>query len=99
MSVGKFTHFLFLLKKPDFMCTFDIMAALLAVPPCYYAHLAAARARVWLTAEGSDSGGSLRGSVAGGSASSRGTYSRIAGASQRQLPPLHERIRSTMFYI
>ncbi|KAI5066488.1 hypothetical protein GOP47_0019112 [Adiantum capillus-veneris] len=75
------------------------------VPPCYYAHLAATRARLWLGPEGSDEG-SLRDrdSQAGGSAggSSRGTHSRAGGAAvglNRPLPPLHERIRKSMFYI
>lgn len=70
------------------------------VPPCYYAHLAATRARLWLGAEGSDQGSQHdRASSAGGS--SRGTHSRAGGAAAlaRPLPPLHERIRKSMFYI
>ncbi|MCO5609555.1 hypothetical protein L7F22_063784 [Adiantum nelumboides] len=74
------------------------------VPPCYYAHLAATRARLWLGPEGSDQGSQRDGgSQAGGSAggSSRGTHSRAGGAVglNRPLPPLHERIRKSMFYI
>lgn len=84
-----------------FITTLDVIAA---VPPCYYAHLAATRARLWLGAEGSDQGSQRdRASNAGGSAggSSRGTHSRAGGAAAlaRPLPPLHERIRKTMFYI
>ncbi|KAH7388486.1 hypothetical protein KP509_16G078000 [Ceratopteris richardii] len=78
--------------------------ALSIVPPCYYAHLAASRARVWLGAEGSDQGShrdnkSIVGGSGGGSI--RGMHSRagdVAGL-VRPLPPLHERIRKSMFYI
>lgn len=70
------------------------------VPPCYYAHLVATRARLWMGSEGSDQGSQRdRASSAGGS--SRGTHSRTAGAAglARPLPPLHDKLRRTMFYI
>eukprot|EP00250_Pteridium_aquilinum_P007883 c17510_g1_i1 orf=331-3054(-) len=74
------------------------------VPACYYAHLAATRGRLWLGADGSDQGSQYdKASTAGGSAggSSRGTHMRFGGAAglARPLPPLHERIRKSMFYI
>ncbi|XP_010534204.1 PREDICTED: protein argonaute 1-like [Tarenaya hassleriana] len=64
------------------------------VPPAYYAHLAAFRARFYMEPETSDSGSMTSGSVAG-----RGrTSTRGASASVRPLPALKDNVKRVMFY-
>ncbi len=71
----------------------------LAVPPAYYAHLAAFRARFYMEPETSDSG-----SMASGAATSRGLppgvrSARVAGnVAVRPLPALKENVKRVMFY-
>lgn len=63
-----------------------------AVPPAYYAHLAAFRARYYMEgAELSDSGSSH-----GGGAGGRATRDRVAEV--RPVPVIHENVKSVMFY-
>ncbi|KAM1309947.1 hypothetical protein ACFX13_006725 [Malus domestica] len=57
------------------------------VPPAYYAHLAAFRARYYIEGEYSD-GGSTTGSTAGGS----------GGVRFRALPEIKENVKEVMFY-
>jgi eukaryotic translation initiation factor 2C len=69
------------------------------VPPAYYAHLAAFRARFYMEPETSDSG-----SMASGAATSRGLppgvrSARVAGnVAVRPLPALKENVKRVMFY-
>nr|XP_016468232.1 PREDICTED: protein argonaute 1-like isoform X2 [Nicotiana tabacum] len=71
------------------------------VPPAYYAHLAAFRARFYMEPETSDSG-----SVTSAAASNRGgvgamgrsTRAPGAGAAVRPLPALKENVKRVMFY-
>jgi eukaryotic translation initiation factor 2C len=75
-----------------------------AVPPAYYAHLAAFRARFYMDpTETSDSGsltsglGAANRSMMTGSTSAR--TNRVAGGgSVRPLPPLKENVKKVMFY-
>ncbi|KAK4425619.1 protein argonaute 10 [Sesamum alatum] len=61
------------------------------VPPAYYAHLAAFRARFYMEPDGQD------GNCAGGQGGSKGT--RVAGESGvRPLPALKENVKRVMFY-
>uniref|UniRef100_A0A0C9S839 TSA: Wollemia nobilis Ref_Wollemi_Transcript_12440_3188 transcribed RNA sequence n=1 Tax=Wollemia nobilis TaxID=56998 RepID=A0A0C9S839_9CONI len=62
------------------------------VPACYYAHLAAKRARVWIDSESLSESGSYRG---GSSHASQG----FPGPLIKPLPPIHGRIKNSMFYI
>ncbi|KAK4800022.1 hypothetical protein SAY86_025387 [Trapa natans] len=74
------------------------------VPPAYYAHLAAFRARFYMEPETSDSGSMISGPPGRGgpgAAGSSGTRStRAAGASTavRPLPALKENVKRVMFY-
>ncbi|KAK1295614.1 Protein argonaute 1B [Acorus calamus] len=72
------------------------------VPPAYYAHLAAFRARFYMEPETSDSGsmqsGAIgRGAVSAGSAGARSTRAP-GGAAVRPLPALKENVKRVMFY-
>jgi eukaryotic translation initiation factor 2C len=60
-----------------------------AVPPAYYAHLAAFRARYYVEGDSSD-GGSTPGSSA--------TVAREGPAEVRQLPLIKENVKDVMFY-
>lgn len=74
----------------------------LTVPPAYYAHLAAFRARFYIEAEMSDScslasGAAGRGASGGGSGGAQST--RVSpGASVRPLPTLKDNVKKVMFY-
>ncbi|CAI8586788.1 unnamed protein product [Vicia faba] len=71
------------------------------VPPAYYAHLAAFRARFYMEPETSDSGSMASGAVSrGGMAAAAGRSSRAPGASAavRPLPALKENVKRVMFY-
>ena len=72
---------------------------LLAVPPAYYAHLAAFRARFYMEPDTSDSGSMVSGAGASrvpppGSSRS----SRAGGTAVRPLPALKENVKRVMFY-
>ncbi|KAK1322438.1 Protein argonaute 1B [Acorus calamus] len=73
------------------------------VPPAYYAHLAAFRARFYMEPETSDSGSMQSGAVGrgavsgGGSAGARSTRAP-GGAAVRPLPALKENVKRVMFY-
>lgn len=60
-----------------------------AVPPAYYAHLAAFRARYYIEGEGALAADAERG---------MGPAVRREGASVRPLPPLSPNIKNVMFY-
>ncbi|GKB80472.1 argonaute 1-like protein [Tanacetum coccineum] len=65
------------------------------VPPAYYAHLAAFRARFYMEPDTSDSGSmTSRGGPMGG----RSTRSPGANAAVRPLPALKENVKRVMFY-
>ena len=74
-----------------------------AVPPAYYAHLAAFRARFYMDPEASDTGsvtsglgGANRSQFTGSTA---GRTNRAAGGNTvRPLPPLKENVKRVMFY-
>ncbi|XP_051136528.1 protein argonaute 1-like [Andrographis paniculata] len=70
------------------------------VPPAYYAHLAAFRARFYMEPETSDSGSMSSGAVGGRGAggAARGTRAPGAGAAIRPLPQLRENVKRVMFY-
>lgn len=75
----------------------------IAVPPAYYAHLAAFRARFYMEPETSDSGSMTSGAVAGrgmGAGASTGRSTRAPGASAavRPLPSLKDNVKRVMFY-
>nr|QDM36924.1 argonaute 1b [Nicotiana benthamiana] len=72
------------------------------VPPAYYAHLAAFRARFYMEPETSD-GGSVTSGAAGGrgggaGAAGRNTRAPGAGAAVRPLPALKDNVKRVMFY-
>ncbi|GKV05310.1 hypothetical protein SLEP1_g17339 [Rubroshorea leprosula] len=73
------------------------------VPPAYYAHLAAFRARFYMEPETSDSGSMTSGAAAGrvgmaGGAAGRSTRGPGASAAVRPLPALKENVKRVMFY-
>eukprot|EP00262_Sarcandra_glabra_P017248 TRINITY_DN5837_c0_g3_i1.p1 TRINITY_DN5837_c0_g3~~TRINITY_DN5837_c0_g3_i1.p1 ORF type:complete len:696 (-),score=80.34 TRINITY_DN5837_c0_g3_i1:231-2252(-) len=68
------------------------------VPPAYYAHLAAFRARFYLDPETSDSG-SMASGVAGRPGGGGGRNTRVpVNAVVRPLPALKEKVKRVMFY-
>lgn len=73
----------------------------IAVPPAYYAHLAAFRARFYMEPETSESGSMVSGAAAArgaGSTSGRSTRAPGANAAVRPLPALKENVKRVMFY-
>ncbi|WJX71836.1 argonaute 1 [Trifolium repens] len=71
------------------------------VPPAYYAHLAAFRARFYMEPETSDSGSMTSGAVSRGgmgAAAGRSTRAPGANAAVRPLPALKENVKRVMFY-
>lgn len=72
----------------------------MAVPPAYYAHLAAFRARFYLEPETSDSGSMTSGAAAGrgGMGIGRSTRAPGANAAVRPLPALKDNVKRVMFY-
>ncbi|KAL8457170.1 hypothetical protein ACS0TY_035133 [Phlomoides rotata] len=71
------------------------------VPPAYYAHLAAFRARFYMEPETSDSGSMTSGAVGGRGGAGGGvrqTRAPGANAAVRELPPLRENVKRVMFY-
>ncbi|XP_068646906.1 protein argonaute 1-like [Aristolochia californica] len=65
------------------------------VPPAYYAHLAAFRARFYMEPETSDSGSMTSGAAGRGG----GRSSRVpGGGAVRPLPPLKDNVKKVMFY-
>ena len=72
------------------------------VPPAYYAHLAAFRARFYMEPETSDSGSMTSGAAAGrgGMAADGGRSTRLptTNAAVRPLPVLKENVKKVMFY-
>ncbi|XP_075661024.1 protein argonaute 1 [Castanea sativa] len=71
------------------------------VPPAYYAHLAAFRARFYMEPETSDSGSMTSGAAAGrgmGGGGPRSTRPPGANAAVRPLPALKENVKRVMFY-
>ncbi|KAF7087370.1 hypothetical protein CFC21_090567 [Triticum aestivum] len=71
------------------------------VPPAYYAHLAAFRARFYMEPESSDSGSMASGpggrGPQSGSSASRGTRAP-GGAAVKPLPALKDNVKNVMFY-
>lgn len=72
----------------------------LTVPPAYYAHLAAFRARFYMEPETSDSGSMTSETISGrgGMGAPRSTRGPGAGAAVRPLPALKENVKRVMFY-
>lgn len=75
----------------------------LAVPPAYYAHLAAFRARFYMEPETSDSGSMTSGAAAGRGgmgpgAGARSTRAPGSSAAVRPLPALKDNVKRVMFY-
>ncbi|XP_050220335.1 protein argonaute 1 [Mercurialis annua] len=73
------------------------------VPPAYYAHLAAFRARFYMEPETSDSGSMTSGPAAarggmGGGGGGRSTRGLAGSAAVRPLPALKENVKRVMFY-
>lgn len=67
------------------------------MPPAYYAHLAAFRARFYMEPDTSDSGSMA--SAATGRGPPPGARSRAAGSvAVRPLPALKENVKRVMFY-
>lgn len=71
-----------------------------AVPPAYYAHLAAFRARFYMEPDTSDSGSMISGAPSRGGMTQGGRNTRMAGANAavRPLPALKENVKRVMFY-
>ncbi|VAH28021.1 unnamed protein product [Triticum turgidum subsp. durum] len=77
--------------------TLDVLALSLLVPPAYYAHLAAFRARYYdEPSEGSDSASI----VSGGTRESAATGAGAAGppGTYRRLPRIRDNVKDVMFY-
>ncbi|KAL8135054.1 protein argonaute 1-like [Apium graveolens] len=70
------------------------------VPPAYYAHLAAFRARFYMEPETSDSESMVSGAAGGrgGMGVGRSTRAANANAAVRPLPALKENVKRVMFY-
>lgn len=74
------------------------------MPPAYYAHLAAFRARFYMEPETSDSGSmtsgtiAARGAGAGAGAGARSMRGPSSSAAVRPLPALKENVKRVMFY-
>ncbi|KAL6281772.1 hypothetical protein ACE6H2_018653 [Prunus campanulata] len=68
------------------------------VPPAYYAHLAAFRARFYMEPETSDSGSMTSGAPGRGGMGARSTRAPGANAAVRPLPALKENVKRVMFY-
>ncbi|KAK9707013.1 hypothetical protein RND81_07G167300 [Saponaria officinalis] len=73
------------------------------VPPAYYAHLAAFRARFYMEPETSDSGSIMSGAVGGSrggmsAPGGRSTRAPASNAAVRPLPALKENVKRVMFY-
>lgn len=78
----------------------NLWCSTIAVPPAYYAHLAAFRARFYMEPETSDSGSMTSGAVAGRGMGGVGRSTRVPGANAavRPLPALKENVKRVMFY-
>lgn len=71
----------------------------MTVPPAYYAHLAAFRARFYMEPETSDSGSMTSGMAAGHGGMDPGRRTtRVPGASVKPLPALKDNVKKVMFY-
>ncbi|CAM8943710.1 unnamed protein product [Rhodiola kirilowii] len=68
------------------------------VPPAYYAHLAAFRARFYMEPENSDSGSMASGAPGRGGMGGRGTRPAASNAAVRPLPALKDNVKKVMFY-
>lgn len=71
------------------------------MPPAYYAHLAAFRARFYMEPETSDSGSMSSDAAAGrggGGVGVRSTRAPGLNAAVRPLPALKENVKRVMFY-
>ena len=67
------------------------------MPPAYYAHLAAFRARFYMEPETSESGSMTSGAAAARGAG-RSTRPPIGGGAVRPLPALKDNVKRVMFY-
>lgn len=69
------------------------------MPPAYYAHLAAFRARFYMEPDTSDSGSMTSGAAGRGAGPGpRSTRSAAAHAAVRPLPQLRDNVKRVMFY-
>jgi len=76
-----------------------VVVGIFVVPPAYYAHLAAFRARFYMEPETSDSGSMASGSMArGGGMGGRNMRGPHVNAAVRPLPPLKDNVKRVMFY-
>lgn len=106
VSIGEFfCHSLFFGGSSYYICFFvwlltNLWCLTIAVPPAYYAHLAAFRARFYMEPETSDSGSMTSGAVAGRGMGGVGRSTRVPGANAavRPLPALKENVKRVMFY-
>ncbi|KAL6603356.1 hypothetical protein ACP70R_043717 [Stipagrostis hirtigluma subsp. patula] len=68
------------------------------VPPAYYAHLAAFRARFYMEPDSSDSGSMVSGRGAPSSSSTSRSTRAATGGAVRPLPALKDSVKRVMFY-
>ena len=68
------------------------------VPPAYYAHLAAYRARLYIEGQGGSDTSSQRGEQMSGSGTSSGRSSRPGAPSVRQLPTVRKNVQEVMYF-
>jgi len=78
--------------------TTDTNFHVVAVPPAYYAHLAAFRARCYMDPEVSDTGSMTSGFGSRSVLSGSGTNRMGGDGSVRSLPALKDNVKKVMFY-
>jgi len=72
---------------------------LVAVPPAYYAHLAAFRARFYMEPDTTDSGSMASGATTSRApGGARNTRAGVGNVAVRPLPALKENVKRVMFY-
>ena len=86
------------LAVPPLSCFMAKIMFSFAVPPAYYAHLAAFRARFYMEPETSDSGSVASGPAGRGPQSASRSTRSPGGAAVRPLPALKDNVKRVMFY-
>jgi hypothetical protein len=86
------------LAVPPLACFVAKITFSFAVPPAYYAHLAAFRARFYMEPETSDSGSVASGPAGRGPQSASRSTRAPGGAAVRPLPALKDNVKKVMFY-
>jgi hypothetical protein len=74
------------------------MLVFCAVPPAYYAHLAAFRARFYMEPDTSDSGSVVSGVMTSGPTGPRRAAAAAGSVAVKPLPDLKENVKRVMFY-